>query len=67
MQLDWFWNKLGEAYRILTTRSYQIPIPFVTIYLCESKAKNKLKAEYDMRVALYKTSPRTEMLVASKQ
>ena len=77
MELNQFWCKLGELFPTLTKRAYQVLIPFVTTYLCESgfsghmimktNARNKLNVEHDMRLALSITSPRIESLVANKQ
>lgn len=57
-----FWIKLTDSFPLLTQRAFRVFVPFVTTYLCESgfsclvaiktKARNCLKADDDMRVAL---------------
>jgi hypothetical protein len=67
MKLDRFWRKLGEAYPVLTKRSYKVLlVAIVTVQLRESrfsmpfsietKGRNKEEAEDDMLVALSKTA-----------
>ena len=66
-----------QAYPTLAKRAFQVIVPFVTTYLCESgfsvlvtiktNARNKLNVTHDMRVALSNTSPRIDLLVANRQ
>ena len=73
MELKQFWCQIGESFPILAKRAYDVLVPYVTTYLCESgfsalltiktNSRNKLNVEDDMRVALSKTSPRIELLV----
>ena len=70
-----FWVKLADSFPLLTQRAFQVLVPFVTTYLCESgfsslvamktKARNRLKADDDMRVALSSTAPRINKLIDS--
>lgn len=70
-----FWIKLTDSFPLLTQRAFQVLVPFVTTYLCESgfpslviiktKARNRLKADDDMRVALSETAPRINKLIES--
>lgn len=72
-----FWCSMMEGYPALAKRALQSILPFVTTYLCEAgfstlltiktKSRNRLEAEDDMRVALSKSSPRFDLLVAAKQ
>ena len=77
MELDEFWCKMVQTYPTLAKRAFQVIVPFVTTYLCESgfsllvtiktNARNKLNVTLDMRVALSNTSPRIDPLVANRQ
>ena len=68
-----FWMKLTDSFPLLTQRAFKVLVPFVTTHLCESgfatlvtmktKARNRLKADDDMRVALSSTAPRINKLV----
>lgn len=72
-----FWSAQLDSYPRLAKRAVLALIPFATTYLCEagfstlltikSKARNKLNAEDDMRVALSKTVPRFQSLIDCKQ
>ena len=72
-----FWGSLIEAYPLLSQRSFNVIVPFVTTYLCElgfsalvtmkTKARSRLLPEDDMRVSLSTTLPRIQLLVKSKQ
>ena len=71
-----FWMKLTDSFPLLTQRAFNnMLVPFVTTYLRESgfstlvamktKARNRLKADDDMRVALSSTAPRINKLFDS--
>jgi hypothetical protein len=65
------------AYPVLAKKALEVLIPFATTYLCESgfstlvrlktKARNRLDAEHDMRLALSTTVPRISVLTDRKQ
>lgn len=72
-----FWCSMMEVYPILAKQALQSIIPFATTYLCEAgfstllviktKARNRLDAVGDIRIALSKTIPRFDVLVSSRQ
>jgi hypothetical protein len=75
--LDEFWCSQIAAYPFLSKKALSTLIPFTTTYLCESgfstlvsvktKARNRLDARHDMRLALSKTVPRISVLTDRKQ
>jgi hypothetical protein len=66
--LDEVWYSQIAAYPVLAKKALSALMPFATSYLCESgfsilvsmktKARNRLDARHDMRLALSKTVPR---------
>ena len=72
-----FWCAQLDSYPQLAKRAVLTLLPFATTYLCEAgfstlltiktKARNKLNAEDDMRVALSKTVPRFKLLIDHKK
>jgi hypothetical protein len=74
--LDEFWCFQIAAYPVLAKRALSALIPFSTTYLCESgfsrlvsvktKARNRLDARHDMRLALSKTAPQIYVLTDRK-
>lgn len=72
-----FWCSLMQAYPVLAKRAMSVLIPFATTYLCEAgfsvlvsiktKNRNRLNVTDDMRLALSKTSPQFDLLIAAKQ
>jgi zinc finger BED domain-containing protein 5/7/8/9 len=77
MKLEDFWCAQLEPFPQLARRALQILVPFATTYLCEvgfstllnikTKARNRLNASDDMRVALSAKEPRFENIIESKQ
>ncbi|KAF2347853.1 Ribonuclease H-like domain [Trinorchestia longiramus] len=75
--LSTFWCHQIVAYPLIAKKALEIPIPFVTTYLCEqsfsmmvnikTKKRNKLCCENDMRVAFAKVKPRIPEIVAVRQ
>jgi hypothetical protein len=75
--LDEFWCSQIAAYPVLAKKALSPLIPFTTTNLCESgfstfvsvktKARNRLNARHDMRLALSKTVPRISILTDRKQ
>ncbi|XP_039175589.1 SCAN domain-containing protein 3-like [Crotalus tigris] len=72
-----FWIKCLQSYPVLSETVLRLLLPFPTTYLCEtgfssllvieSKYRNRLVVEDDLRCALAKTAPRISDLVKSKQ
>jgi hypothetical protein len=70
--LDEFWCSKIVAYPVLAKKALSALIPFATTCLCESgfsalvsdktKARNRLDARHDMRLALSKIVPRISVL-----
>ena len=62
-----FWIELAQSYADISKMALKVLIPFPRTYECESafsallviklKARNRLDAIHDMRVALSKTKP----------
>ncbi|CAM1328316.1 ZBED8 (predicted) [Pycnogonum litorale] len=77
MQLDTFWCAQLNTFLQLAERALEILVPFATTYLCETgfstlvhiktKARNRLDASDDMRVAISKKEPRFSMIIDEKQ
>jgi hypothetical protein len=75
--LDEFWYSQIAAYPVLAKKALSVLIPFATTYLCDSefstlislktKARKRLDARHDMRLALSKTVPRIYVLTDRKQ
>ena len=76
-RLSQFWVAMKDSYPKTTEKALRILIPFVSTYLCESgfssllqietKQRNRLDVEDDLRCALSKTAPRIRMLSDRKQ
>ena len=72
-----FWIEMAQSYPDVAKMALRVLIPFATTYECESafstlltiktKARNRLCATNDMRVALAKTNPNLEALVLEKR
>ena len=72
-----FWIEMAQTYPDISKMALKVLISFPTTYECESafwallaikpKARNRLNAIYNMRVALSKTEPNIAELVAQKQ
>ena len=72
-----FWIKMAQTYPDISKMALKVLIPFPTTYECESafsallaikpKARNRLDAIHDTRVALSKTEPNIAELIAQKQ
>ena len=72
-----FWIEMAQTYPDISKMALKVLIPFPTTYECESafsallaikpKARNRLDAIHDMRVALSKTEPNIAELIAQKQ
>ena len=77
MELTTFWCHQLKVFPLLTERALNVVVPFVTTYLCETgfstllyiktKARNRLNAGEDMRLALSKTVPRFNEIIEKKQ
>ena len=77
MQLDMFWCAQLKTFPQLAKRALEVLVPFATTYLCEAgfstllhiktKARNRLDASDDMRVALSKKEPRFSIIIEEKQ
>ncbi|CAM1323979.1 ZBED8 (predicted) [Pycnogonum litorale] len=77
MQLDTFWCTQLNTFPQLAEIALEILVPFATTYLCETgfstlvriktKARNRLNASDDMRVAISKKEPRFSMIIDEKQ
>ncbi|XP_068219262.1 protein FAM200C-like [Palaemon carinicauda] len=77
MQLDMFWCAQLQAFPQLARRALEVLVPFTTTYLCEAgfstllhiktKARNRLDASDDMRLALSKKEPRLNNIINEKQ
>jgi hypothetical protein len=75
--LDEFWCSQIAAYPVLAKKTLLALIPYATTYLCESgfstlvsvktKARNRLDARHDMRLALSETVPQISVLTDRKQ
>jgi len=75
--LPQFWCSMYESYPLLAEQALRVLLPFTTTYLCESgfsalihmktKSRNRMKVDYDMRLALSQTQPRISMLVTKLQ
>ena len=74
---DDFWIEMAKTYPDILKMALKVLIPFPTTYECEfafsalltikPKARNRLDAIHDMRVALSKTEPNIAELKAQKQ
>ena len=72
-----FWIEMAQSYPDISKMALKVLIPFPTTYECESafsallaikpKARNRLDAIHDMRVALSTTEPNIAELVTKKQ
>ena len=72
-----FWCSQREAFPVLSGMALDVCIPFVSTYLCEigfstlleikTRARNRLDASSDMRLALSSIKPRIDRLVESRQ
>ena len=72
-----FWIAMAQTYPDLAKMALKVLIPFATTYECEAafstllhiktKYRNRLDVTNDMRVALCKTSPKIDELIAVKQ
>ena len=72
-----FWIGMAQTYSDVSKMALKVLIPFATTYECESafsallaikpKARNRLDAIHDMRVALFKTEPNIAELITKKQ
>lgn len=77
LQLEQFWCKQLELYPQLAKAALETLLPFSTTYLCEigfssllnikTKARNRLNASADLRVALSKKVPRFTRIIMNKQ
>ncbi|KAK3862332.1 hypothetical protein Pcinc_031801 [Petrolisthes cinctipes] len=77
MQLDMFWCEQLKLFPQLAERALEVLVPFATTYLCEAgfsallhiktKARNRLDASDDMRVALSKKESRFSIIIEEKQ
>ncbi|XP_076315071.1 protein FAM200C-like [Tachypleus tridentatus] len=66
-QLEHFWASQLQAYPALAKKALEVLVPFTTTYLCEqgfscllqiqTKCRNRLNSEHDMRVALSTKTP----------
>jgi len=75
--LEQFWCGQFERYPELAKVALQILLPFATTYLCEmgfssllhikTKARNRLNASNDLRLALSKKEPRFKTIIQEKQ
>ena len=75
--LSTFWCQQMEKYPVIAKKSLDLFVPFVTTYLCEqsfsrmldieTKKRNRLCCENDMRLALSKVKPRISELVSQRQ
>ena len=75
--LSEFWCTMFRTYPILSMAALRVIVPFASTYLCESgfstlvhinsKARNQLNVEDDMRLAISKTQPCIAMLAAEMQ
>ena len=76
-ELPTFWLSTSDDYPQLFRRALKVLLPFPTTYLCESgfsalfhmkdRYRARLQAGSDLRLALSKTSPRIDHLIAKKQ
>ena len=72
-----FWIAMAQTYPDLAKMTLKVLILFATTYECEAafstllhiktKYRNRLDVTKDMRVALCKTSPKIDELIAAKQ
>ena len=72
-----FWIAMAQTYPDLAKMALKVLIPFATTYECEAdfstllhiktKYRNRLDVTKNMRVALSKTSPKIDELIAAKQ
>jgi len=77
LPLTTFWSKMGNLYSGIAKEPIKLLLMFPSTYLCEqgfssllilkSKFRARLSVAADLRVALSKTSPQIEALVARKQ
>ena len=75
--LERFWCYTIQSYPQLAEKALNVLLPFSTTYLCESgfstllsiktKYRSRLNPEADMRIAISKTEPRIDSIVAQKQ
>ncbi|XP_076322307.1 protein FAM200C-like [Tachypleus tridentatus] len=76
-QLEHFWASQLEAYPALAKKALEVLVPFATTYLSEqgfscllhiqTKCRNRLNSEHDMRVALSTKTPRFDAIIEKKQ
>ena len=72
-----FWTAMIQTYPDLAKMALKVLIPFATTYECQaafstlfhikSKYRNRLDVTHYMRVALSKTQPKIDELIAKKQ
>ena len=72
-----FWSRMQREYPELALEALRTLVPFVTTYLCESafstytaiktKQRNRLDAEYDLRLQLSEVEPDFALLAKSHQ
>ncbi|XP_068214547.1 protein FAM200C-like [Palaemon carinicauda] len=77
IQLDMFWCAQLQAFPQLARRALEVLVPFATTYLCEAgflallhiktKARHRLDASDDMRLALSKKEPRLNNIINENQ
>lgn len=75
--LEDFWCSIVPSYPKLSERALNVLLPFSTTYLCESgfstllsiktKYRSRLNPEDDMRIAISRTEPRIDNIIAQKQ
>ena len=75
--LSQFWCTMLRSYPKISTETLRVIVPFASTYLCEteffalvhteSKARNQLNVEDDMRLAISKTQPRISKVASDIQ